>query len=535
MVNKALFQTTRGQFTPEATAQNLAGGKAYEMSKEHQLAQYAVTGCMTSTFYASATSQLDQVLELCKDLDSKYVAQVAIYAREKGFMKDIPALLCAILASRGAEEFKTVFPRVINTGKMLKNFVQIIRSGVTGRKSFGTRIKKAIQNWLNEVPEFRLLEAYIGNDPSLADVIKMVHPKPLGYEREAFFAWVIGKDYDDEVFPLSECPENRIPITNLPPITKSYVDYKKNKTLPVPEVPFQMLTSLDMGAKEWAQVALNSGWHMVRMNLNTFARHGVYQEAGLTEAIAKKLVDKEAIAKAKVFPYQLMTAYLNANEELPFEIKEALQDALEISLHNVPKFDNPAVVCVDVSGSMGSPVTGQRGTATSKMRCIDVAGLMGAAIFKQNPKSGVVAFAEDVVRTNLNPRDSVMTTARQLASFHGGGTNCAAPLARMIQSNIRCDLVIYVSDNESWMGQGGLTLHRSTNMMYLWNQYKVNNPNAKLVCIDITPNATSQAIERKDILNIGGFSDNVFTMIDLFVNDKMDPNHWVGEIKKIEV
>ena len=92
-------------------------------------------------------------------------------------MKDMPALLAAILAGKGDAELTPVFKRVINNGKMLRNFVHILRSGAVGRKSLGTRPKKLVQGWLNNATEAQLLAASVGNAPSLADVVKMVHPK----------------------------------------------------------------------------------------------------------------------------------------------------------------------------------------------------------------------------------------------------------------------------------------------------------------------------------------------------------------------
>ena len=44
------------------------------------------------------------------------------------------------------------------------------------------------------------------------------------------------------------------------------------------------------------------------------------------------------------------------------------------------------------------------------------------------------------------------------------------------------------------------------------------NPGAKLVCLDIQPNASSQAPERADVMNIGGFSDSVFEVIAAFAD-----------------
>ena len=71
-----------------------------------------------------------------------------------------------------------MFGRVVDNGKMLRNFVQIVRSGATGRKSLGSRPKKLVQHWLLSASEAQLLQAAVGNSPSLADVVKMVHPKP---------------------------------------------------------------------------------------------------------------------------------------------------------------------------------------------------------------------------------------------------------------------------------------------------------------------------------------------------------------------
>ena len=60
-------------------------------------------------------------------------------------------------------------------------------------------------------------------------------------------------------------------------------------------------------------------------------------------------------------------------------------------------------------------------------------------------------FSDDVVRLRLNGRDSVMTNARKLSSLPAGGTNCSAPLRYLNQLKREGDLIIYVSDNQSWI------------------------------------------------------------------------------------
>jgi 60 kDa SS-A/Ro ribonucleoprotein len=65
-----------------------------------------------------------------------------------------------------------------------------------------------------------------------------------------------------------------------------------------------------------------------------------------------------------------------------------------------------------------------------------------------------------------------------------------------------------------------------------WQTFKHRNPQARLVCIDIQPYGSTQAKEREDILNIGGFSDQVFDVIAEFATGRLNADHWVGEIKK---
>jgi len=516
MANVQLFQTLKGKFLPPANAFNAEMAPAYEMSPRHQLAQYAATGCLNATYYANAETQLATVLELCAQVDAGFIAQTAIYCRERGYMKDMPALLAAVLAAKGAPELVPVFKRVINNGKMLRNFVQILRSGAAGRRSLGTRPKKLVQAWLNQASEAQLLAAAVGNAPSLADVIKMVHPKPSEAWREAFFAWGIGKPHDAQALPQA---------------VRDLEAYKLDQSLPVPQVPFQMLTALPLSAQAWAAIARQGGWQMVRMNLNTFARNGVFALPGMTELIADKLRDADAITKAGVFPYQLMAAYKAASDEVPPAIRAALQDALEIALSNVPQIDGGVVICPDVSGSMQSPVSGYRGSATSTMRCIDVAALVAAAMLRKNPDAQVVPFEVAVVKCKLNSRDSVMSNAEKLAAVGGGGTNCSAPLALLNRDKVRANLVVYVSDNESWID----ARPGATATMREWTVYKARNPQARLVCIDCVPNRTSQMAEREDVLNIGGFSDDVFKIIAAFGAGQLGADHWVGKIASVTV
>ena len=240
-----------------------------------------------------------------------------------------------------------------------------------------------------------------------------------------------------------------------------------------------------------------------------------------------------------MFPFQLLAAFkaADANTGIPREITEALQDAMEIAIENVPLIDGKVWIFPDVSGSMHSAVTGYRKGSTSKVRCLDVAALFTAAILRKNPTAEVLPFSDGVVKVRLNARDSVMTNAQKLASLPAGGTNCSAPLYELNRRKAKGDVVIYVSDQESWIDSPhyGRFGGGATETMNQWSEFRSRNREVKLICIDLQPYGHTQVSERADILNVGGFSDTVFDLIAKFSKANLDADHWVGVINEVEI
>ena len=61
-----------------------------------------------------------------------------------------------------------------------------------------------------------------------------------------------------------------------------------------------------------------------------------------------------------------------------------------------------------------------------------------------------------------------------------------------------------------------------------------NAPAARLVCLDVQPNQTTQAAERAGILNLGRFSDQVFEVIAAFASGQLEADHWIARIEAVE-
>ena len=570
MANKRLFQSTiPGKTLPKTDAINEAGGRAYLRSAEAKFAQYAVTGCLNSTFYSEDKDQLKTIMALAENASSQFIAQTAIYAREQGFMKDTPALLTAILYARTKTDasarpyFQAAFGRCIDNGKMLKNFVQIVRSGVVGRKSLAaSSLRKLVQKWFNGYSNEQLVYQSVGNNPSLADVIRLCRVDPAkgpygGQERRALFNWLCGVDPGQKEKSLGFTYDPN----DLPQLIKDYEAWKHStrsaRPGKIPNVPFQMVTALDLSQNDWEELGRNMTWNQTKKNLNTLKRHGVFSKPKNVKMVADRLSNKELVEKAKVFPYELMTAY-NATvtqSGMPQQITLALQKALEHSLRNIPEIEGQVVLAPDMSGSMGGPVTGNRDDgrtgiharygrasgATTVVRCRDAAALITAAFLRKLPDTLVLPFSDRINEVRLNPMDSIATNTRYLAALPAGGTDCSLPLRYLNDRKIKADLVIYVSDYESWMDTQGRTNHRYgwgandvqqvTGMMAEWRKFKARNPKARLVCVDLQPSPTGQVINEPDILSLGGWNDTCFKLIADFARNGNTGDAWVKRIE----
>jgi 60 kDa SS-A/Ro ribonucleoprotein len=142
-----------------------------------------------------------------------------------------------------------------------------------------------------------------------------------------------------------------------------------------------------------------------------------------------------------------------------------------------------------------------------RTRFIDICAIFTAACLRKSTDAVVLPF-EVRVHPNLkvSANDTLMTTARTLASIGGGGTNVGAPIEYLLEKNINVDVFIGITDGEDWAGRG------FTNY---WREYRKKiNPNAKAFLITIAPYRHMVAPKSEPgVYFIFGWSDNVLPYI----------------------
>lgn len=484
--------------------------------------------------------------KLAMEVSPEWLAKIAIAGHEHGFMKDAPAFLLAVLANRDAKLFAKAFHRVVDNCKMLRTYSQIAISGAAGRcvnLSSGVH-RRMYQQFFDRQSAISIFNGAVGDKPSLVNVMRMARVKPNTKEKESLFTFLFNKEFG---WKHTKGTSFGSTFEDLPEIVQQYEMFKVCRDeVAVPAVDFRYLDSLGLTSEHWAEVFRNAGFYFTFKNLATAARQGVFNIDGMSEVIAAKLRDRESIRKSKAFPYQIQQSYLVNKANLPYAVYDALLDAMDISLENVPPLGK-CLVAVDVSLSMNSPITGNQDarlaqsgvsyrSVSSKSRCVDVAALIGCSILRSNPDAVLVPFNNACIDIHLNPRDTVATNSEKLSALCRGGTNCSAPLAQAEQRGDTFDTFVLISDNESWVDtnnrwspSNGTKLHDS------WQRAKKRLPHARMINIDLTPNETTQVKERQDILQVGGFSDNCYRVMENFCRGGNSSDFWVKELDKINL
>jgi 60 kDa SS-A/Ro ribonucleoprotein len=314
---------------------------------------------------------------------------------------------------------------------------------------------------------------------------------------------------------------------------------------PLPDVPFEMLTALPLSAGDWKELARRMTTTQLRMNLDSLLRHGVFDDPAMVADVAARIADHEEIRRAGAMPHQLLTALRSLDSRMPLAIVSAIAEALERSVTNVPELSGHVALCPDVSGSMQSRFTGHRAAGATKVRCIDVAALVTAAVLSRAPGATVVPFSDDVVLFDrpLEPRDAVVANAERLTLLPGGGTACAAPLRWINARGAAPDVVIVVSDKQSWADfqlttTGGASGTRATVMSEEWQRLRGRNPKAKLVLIDLQPSGEpgrAGGAVRDDVLHVGGFSDAVFDVLAAFTRGERRGDACLDAIERTSI
>jgi hypothetical protein len=182
------------------------------------------------------------------------------------------------------------------------------------------------------------------------------------------------------------------------------------------------------------------GYMALLRNLRNFDTAGVPD--GVAAGVAARLADPAQVAASRQLPMRFLSAFRAAAS---LRWAWALEQALNLSLANVPALSGRTLVLVDRSGSMFGPMS-HRSTLTRA----DAAAVFGSALALRASDADLVQFGTDSAPVRFDAGESVLRVVDRFGEL--GGTNTAAAVRRHYR---RHDRVIIVSDEQAWAGWHG--------------------------------------------------------------------------------
>ena len=468
--------------------ENLAGGQAYSQTNELKLVSLLLTSFVNDQFYRDGNSSLLELKKLAEKVkDKEFVAKSAIFARDRFGMRSITHALAGELTSQlnGKEWGKDFYDKVVVRVDDMTEILSYYLANKTDRNNpkFPNALKKGFAKAFDKFDGYNLSK-YKGENKEvkLVDIVNLVHPVPTARNKEALEQLIKGELKNTQTWEskLSEAGQK----------AESEEDLAKLKS------------------NAWEELISTRkiGYFALLRNL----RNIINQAPSVVPAACELLTDERLIKKSRVLPFRFSTAYeeiskLGSSKEVR-DVLVAINQALDISVANVPKFDGETLVVMDVSGSMSG-------------RASEIASLFGAILAKVN-NCDVMTFSTRAQYKQYNPMDSVLTI-RSSFRYSGGGTNFKSIFTT---ANKKYDRIIILSDMQGWMGY--------TTPSAEFNQYKkAHGANPFVYSWDLAGYSTLQFPE-SSVFALAGFSDKVFDIMSLLETDK---KALYNEIKSIQL
>ena len=471
---------------------NRAGGEAFVQSPKMQLASMLITSFAQNQFYRSAKQTFEELIKLLGQVDPKFAAKAAIYARTEMGMRSITHVLAAEMAihASGLPWAKAFYNQIVKRPDDMKEIMAYFY-GNKG-KSLPNAMKKGFAKAFDKFDAYQLAK-YRGEGKAvkLVDMVNLVHPNPTERNAEALKALIAG--------------ELKSTATWEAKLTKAgqEADSEKEKA--------------NRKAQAWAELISENrlGYFALLRNLRNIAE----QAPELEDAVCQMLVDRKRINGSLVLPFRFLTALDAINEsdvKAKRKLTTALNKALELSLDNVPSFDGRTLIVLDDSGSM---TWGRRKQMNRSP--IQIGAIFAAMLYKSND-ADLMRFSDDASFLSPYHGDAAMSIADNLIkNARSAGTNFHA----IFQTARRAyDRIIILSDMQGWIG------HQAPTKAYA--EYKQRTgANPYIYSFDLQGYGSLQFPER-NIFCLAGMSEKVFDIMQLLETDRQA---LVSKIEAVEL
>lgn len=447
---------------------NKEGHVAYKMTDKSKLVTQVLTSFFNeSKFYGDNSKEMMDLIPKVIKADPAFVSNLAVFARREFNMRSVAHVLTAFLAHEveGKPYVRSTVKGVSLRGDDITEIMAFYLS--TFGKPVPNSLKKGIGDVLKELDLYSLAKYKgTGKDVKMRDLLCLCRPKPTCKLQEV--TW-------------KRCLEGTL------------------------ETPYTWETELSAkgNTKEiWEELIVSKkvGYMALLRNLRNILK----ANPDNLDDVLNYISNPEAVRRSKQLPFRFLSAYQNIQEVGSSKVYDALEDAIDISVENLPKIPGKTVIAIDVSGSMNSRISSK-----SETRCSDIAVLLGLIANRICEDAIVYTFDDGIERMAFSRRGGLLGAT---CGYHprGGGTNMSLPFHEMISNGISADRVIILSDN---MCNSGYSYWTGKPVQALADKYRTMTGNDIWVhAIDLQGYGTQQFHGKKTNI-IAGWSEKIFDFI----------------------
>ena len=490
---------------------NYEGNVAYKLSPEWNLYVATVTSSLSNKFYESAGDRLAELRRLIKLCDPLFVAQLAVYTRQKMNLRSVPLVLAVELAKvhRGDS---TVRKMVSNTVKRADEITELLayyqlankREDVKKLNRLSKQLQAGLQDSFNHFDEYQFAKYNRDAEIKLRDVLFLVHPKAKDETQQLLFNKIVNNELETPYTWETE-------LSALGQTKFSSGEEKSNA------IKLKWEELIDRG---------KVGYMALMRNLCNILEAEVSSEH--IAKVCKTLSDRENVNRSKQLPFRFLAAYREISKVKSVyasRILDALEQAVLVSANSIKGFDQniSVLLACDVSGSMQQPIS-----TKSKIMAYDI-GLMLAMLFKSRCENAITGMFGDTWKVINVPTKGILSNVDAFYRREGEvgySTNGYLVIEDLLKSKQKIDKVMMFTDCQLWNSKN------NSNITELWTQYKKFSPNSKMYLFDLAGYGnTPLYVTRDDVYLIAGWSDKVFDIIEAIDNG----SDALEEIKKIEL
>lgn len=472
------------------TKQNIVtaeGGQGFLNTKKMELYRLITTSLLTGdSFYENQSDRVNRLRGLVSDVLKEregldFLSGLAVYTRDKMYLRTSPTILSTELFLHHCEDAEVVASYIWQRCDEFLEALSYIK--VLGLKR-PKKLLKAIAVKVNQLPIYNLIKyTSKGKNFSLRDALRLAHPTPKNEKYNAIFKYITKGDLDKDELEL------------LPEVKK----IKSGEG-----ITWEQEISMNGSTKgNWEKIIPKMGYMALLRNLRNFIEKDI--SISSIEYVASILSDKTEVLKSRQLIWAFYNAYYALKEthydkpKLIFE--KALRLAMNHSAYNVPELHGDTLILIDVSGSMGTPVTINKKANVQGLPRSTVGAIMGA-IVSQKSQGETWVFGTDC-KPVITSKDIITQIEATKNNGVGHGTEMGKAFKtatrNLVKKFNRC---IIFTDGQS-----------ADNLPSVIKSYKSLVPNFSTYIIDLAGYQVSCVPKKDGFYQLAGFSENVLNWI----------------------